>query len=559
MQRLFGVLVRHFLERLWNNELASASGDAKLRMVQAACAAGLPGFVMALYLYPVYHPPRGHRAYWSQVGDHWFYVVYSFVAMGLMTLFAWDFFFPDHLDVYALGSLPVRGGLLFRARIAAIAVFLGAALFDANFLASLVLPEATDPPHLGRFLLAHLLSVAISGAFAALLVLAMQGLLLAMLGGRMYARLALAMQAVLGTGLFTLLLTAPAVSDALKGVLTERVMWAGWMPPMWFLGLYQRLMEGNGAAPVYGQLAVRGCVGTVLVMVVAAAVYPLAYRRRVRELAEGSGVRSARRRGGSLQVVQLLPRPVARGIWGFVSQTLARVPRYRTYLAMYGGLGLALLAGCAVRFAVKADGVQVLLSPEGLRAAVIVASFWVAAGLRALFLAPGDRRPGWAFRVLGRPQWAMLEPARQWALTATMAASMAVAAAALLGDVGLRSLAGIVSQAVMAVGLSLLLADSFWFGMRTLPFQNSAAPPPTRIAWVIALYMGLLPALVAASLAIEDWMGTGWARIVTVAVAFAFVHTVMRRLDRRRFDAWMREPEIDEDAEAFPQRLGLRY
>ncbi|MFT4112813.1 hypothetical protein [Silvibacterium sp.] len=561
VQQRFGVLVRHFMDRLWNNELASASGDAKLRMVQAACAAGLPGFVMALYLYPVYHPPRGHhRAYWSQVGDHWFYAVYSFVAMGLMTLFAWDFFFPDRLDVYALGALPLHGRLLFRARTAAIAVFLGAALFDANFLAPLVLPAAVDPPHLARFLFAHLVSVALSGAFAAALVLAMQGLLLALLGGRLYARLAFAMQAVLGTSLFTLLLTAPAVGDAMRGALIGHVAWVDWLPPMWFLGLYQRLLEGSGRASVFGMLAVRGCIATAITAVIAAAVYPLAYRRRVRELAEGVGVRSARRSGGSLQGVRLLPRPEARGVWGFVSQTVARVPRYRTYLAMYGGLGLALLAGCALRFAVKAEGVQLLLSTDGLRAAVIVAAFWVAAGLRALFLAPGDRRPGWAFRVLGRPQWTMLESARQWALAVTALASIVVAMASIvLGDALLRSVSGILSQAVMAVGLSLLLVDGFWFGIRTLPFQNAEAPPPTRIAWVIALYVGLLPAVVAASLTVEDWMIAGWLKIVTVAVAFVFTHAALRWLDKRRFDEWMREPECDEDAEEFPQRLGLRY
>ena len=94
----FGVLVRHFLDRFFTNELASADGDAKTRLVQAACAMAIPGLVVALYLYPLYHLPRGHvgnywgpRQYWAQAGDHYFYVLYSMVAMGLVTIFEWDF------------------------------------------------------------------------------------------------------------------------------------------------------------------------------------------------------------------------------------------------------------------------------------------------------------------------------------------------------------------------------------------------------------------------------------------------------------------------------------
>ncbi len=37
----FRVLVRHFLERFFNNELASAEGDAKTRLVQVACTIGI--------------------------------------------------------------------------------------------------------------------------------------------------------------------------------------------------------------------------------------------------------------------------------------------------------------------------------------------------------------------------------------------------------------------------------------------------------------------------------------------------------------------------------------
>src|SRR5271154_800695 len=95
----FSLLVRHFLERFFNHETASPDGDAKARLVLIACATGIPPFMVALYLYPVYHPfilwPPARPLkppYWVQVNHRFFFVLYSFVAMGLITLFEWDMF-----------------------------------------------------------------------------------------------------------------------------------------------------------------------------------------------------------------------------------------------------------------------------------------------------------------------------------------------------------------------------------------------------------------------------------------------------------------------------------
>src|SRR5260370_842666 len=112
----FSHLVRHFLARFFNHETASPDGDAKTRLVLIAVATGLPGFVVALYLWPVYHPfidslqkhgPVPGPSYWLRVNHHFFFVVYSFVAMGIVTVFEWDMFFPDFLDLFVLTTLPI--------------------------------------------------------------------------------------------------------------------------------------------------------------------------------------------------------------------------------------------------------------------------------------------------------------------------------------------------------------------------------------------------------------------------------------------------------------------
>src|SRR5215831_11071832 len=200
----FAHLVRHFLERFFNHETASPDGDAKTRLVQLAFAAGLPGFMVAIYLWPIYHPvivypPHpgtipGPPPFWLQLNHHFFFVLYSFVTMGLITVFEWDLFFPDLLDVFVLGSLPVAKRRDFFARIAAIGILLAGFLFDANFLAALVLPAATDPPDLIRFLAGHVAAVAAAGIFAATLIIASQSLLLALLGERIFRKVSLVLQ-----------------------------------------------------------------------------------------------------------------------------------------------------------------------------------------------------------------------------------------------------------------------------------------------------------------------------------------------------------------------------
>ena len=74
--------------------MASSNEEGKTRLIQVACATGLPGFIVAMYLWPVYHDMfRRLRPYWARVSDHYLFVVYSLVTMGIITIFEWEFFF----------------------------------------------------------------------------------------------------------------------------------------------------------------------------------------------------------------------------------------------------------------------------------------------------------------------------------------------------------------------------------------------------------------------------------------------------------------------------------
>ena len=121
----FHLLVRHLLDRFLNNDMVSVGGDAIPLIMTIAYAIALPTVVMAIFAYPFYHgfPPRPHvPPFWFQVSDHYFFVMYSFVAMGAITIFDWDMLFPNLLDIFILTVLPISNRRLLLARMAAVLI-----------------------------------------------------------------------------------------------------------------------------------------------------------------------------------------------------------------------------------------------------------------------------------------------------------------------------------------------------------------------------------------------------------------------------------------------------
>src|SRR5271155_4227880 len=260
-QSRFELLVRHFLNSFLNNEMVSSDG-AKAHLLQIGYAIALPPLIVALYLLAPYHAPIP-RPYWSQVGDHYFYVTYSMVAVGAATVFEWDLFFPNVVDVFVLSSLPIGERELFRARIAAIAIFLLALIIGLNLLGIIFLPAASDLPSLVRHVVAHFLAITGGGVFAAAFVLAFQEIFLAVLGQHLFQKISPLLQGLFITLLLTALFLFPVISRFLHPLLESHNLAARYFPPFWFLGVYELILRGTTAAPVFAGPAQRGVLATL--------------------------------------------------------------------------------------------------------------------------------------------------------------------------------------------------------------------------------------------------------------------------------------------------------
>src|SRR3984957_14672916 len=331
----FEVLVRHILNRFFNNELL-ASDDETKRVMQIACAVALPTLIVSLFLFPAYHafpPAPAHRPFWSQVGDHYFYLMYSFVVMGAATVYEWDLLFPDILDIFVLSILPIPNRQLFFARVLALAIFLCLVQFGISILGTLFFPLAAEQFNFSRHLISHFVAVTMSGTFAATCFLSIQGLLLNIVGERLFRRIMPLLQGASIMMLLVVLLLCPTVISSIQPLLTSGSSAIRYFPPFWYLGIYECLVAGASAPAIFHLLARTGCYAFLLLLACTLLTYPLAYRRRVRQLIEGSAAAST---SGKTRLplprvlhATVLRQSAQRAIFHFIGQTLLRSQRQR--------------------------------------------------------------------------------------------------------------------------------------------------------------------------------------------------------------------------------------
>jgi len=490
--------------------------------------------------------------------------------MGIVTVFEWDMFFPDLLDLWVLKTLPIAETRAFLARVSAIAIFIAGFLFDVNIFAALVLPAAIDPPCLPRFLAAHLLAVAAAGLFAAALILALQGVLLSVFGERLFRKISLVTQSLSITTLLLLMFLFPVFSGVVPALLQSGSGYALWSPPFWFLGIYQLIMEGPAALPIYATLAKAGCLALLLVAGLAVVTYPVAYLRRVRQLTEGPPTRSRRnwfaRPLDSLLHWTVVRPPVRRAVFHFIGQTVLRVPRYRIYLVLYGGVGLSLVATALLRFTVVRETVRMAISADGIRAALGIVAFWVIAGMRVAFVSSGNQQGSWVFRIVhGRPPHFL--PAIEQLRAAKIWVLLSAAAVTLAAGLALRSVSppelltwpATVSQIVVIGGMCLLLTDIFFLNVTIVAFTGEPTRSQSNLAFTVLKYYTAFPVLAMLPIAVEPLVEQSIQNMVVAVAVIVAAHLALRFRHRAIVRLHCNMPALEDGEEDFPMKLGLRY
>jgi len=556
----FEVLVRHLIYRFFHNELLT-SDDETRRAMQISYVVALPTLVVSLFLSPLYRRPVPRPA-WQQIGDHYFYVMYSLLIMGAATVYEWDLLFPDLLDVFVLSVLPISTRRLFFARVLALAIFLALVLIGTSVLGIVSFPWLTEVPHFGRYVSAHAVAVCMSGAFAAATVLELQGVLLNTVGERVFRRITPILQGGSIMLLLAVLLLYPTLSQSIQPLLTSNIAAVRYFPPFWFLGVFQRIYDGPSTLPIFAELARTAAVALFLMLALVLITYPLAYRRRVRQLIEGASSIDAPARAAMplnrLLHVAMLRRPAQRAIFYFVSQTILRAQRQRVMLALYAGLALALALANMLVLHIAGGQLLPSLLPYGIRAAVPIVAFWTVIALTSILSAPIDRRGNWVFRVLiGRPNADHLAGARRWITLWAMLISLATYLALRhFSPTEMRTPLASAAQLLFVIAMPVLLGDIRLFSLRTVPFTHMRTSSIADFPLMILRYFVLYPIFVWMVVNEEMAINTP-AHLLKTLCVFAIAHLLFLKAHAYSLRQVTLETPLSEGDE-FPQSLGLR-
>ncbi|GGG76913.1 hypothetical protein [Edaphobacter dinghuensis] len=554
------VLIVHFFRRFFDNDTIQVDGDTLTTVVRAISVVAIPGLMVAFFLQNQY--PR--RSLWGSIEDQYFFVLFSFIVMGAVSIFEWEMLFPDRQDFLILSPLSLKPKQMLTAKAAALIAFLGLFLVSCNLFGTLVLPAVTRHfvtvnGHLTvqvdfyRQVYAHGAAVFMAGIFAATFFLALGGVLLCVLGAARFRMVSPIMQMLSITALALMLMQYAQFGDSMQALLSKPLGAMRWMPPLWFLGIYEQLLHGD-AAPAFAREMSRFAIrGTAIAVAVTLLTYPLAWARMRRMAIEGiSSKRRKPSRWLAALIHSIVRRPGERAVFHFIGQTIARNNRYQIYLAMYGGTGLALAIACAVTYPVIGDSIHPALSNKGLHAVMPLLLFWVIAGLRTAFAFPLNLAARWVFRITGVNLGECTAAAHRWVLLCATGVAMFIVVALHFAGWDTRQL---LVQAVCGLCLCILLTDGFFFFLQSVPFNQPRMPGRTSFPLMLTLYVGVLPPFIFGVIYTEMQMERNLGKLLLLTIITAAIHVALQNL-RKGYE------EIEEEMEGYDgefQLLGLSW
>jgi len=431
--------------------------------------------------------------------DKQYLIALSMLVTGFTYVISWDGLFPDRRDSMALRPLPIRMRTLFAAKVISIFGLLLLVVLATNIFSSVAFPcfmTVTEPgaPGLARYILIHSGAMFAASAFLFFSLLALEGVLINVLSYSGFQRLSCYFQlGLLFLFLFVFILIPNIDPPMLADPRNEGII--RWLPPYWFLGLYQSWL-GN-TQPVVQRWARYASFATLASGLLAAVMYALGYRNAVRKALEQPDVAPAhhRRRNAALWRLAdraLLRSPAGRAVFHFVVRTIFRNKRNRLILAGYLSAGVGyVLADVALAFH---RGGKALYSPTAALASVpIVVTFLLLVGLRVLFSMPVELKANWIFRMTGSGRFEEYRFAVRMVMF--LVGVLPVAAVSLPACGYLWGWKAAAAHVVVVVLVALFSIELLLNDFPKLPFTCSYLPGKASLKTTFACYVLLFSAV----------------------------------------------------------------
>jgi hypothetical protein len=397
----FGRLVAHFLARLVRGGNPAPDAEFELGAGGLLGVLAAPGALNCFLLFDKYSSflnwVRGRLnldPLITSAGDKYFYIVLAMAVCGIVTVLKWDKILPDSQDYLNLAPLPIKARTIFLANASAILIAVVVIALDVNLIPSVLFPAFVSASgHMNvaatlHFMGVHALSVILASLFAICGVFALMGMLSAILPRAAFRACASWVRGILLLAFIALLVTGFAGSTLLRSLERFPNSAVQWLPPLWYLGLYQSLQDR--ATPAMQKLAGYAVTASIGVFALMAISYGVSYRRRFAAVLENQKTQSRRLFAAGLAVLDLFADRTdgfRRACHRFTIRALLRNETHLLAIAVSVGLGwlLALQAGT-------------------IEAAPLICAYLLILGLRIAFELPASLPANWIFRAILDPK-----------------------------------------------------------------------------------------------------------------------------------------------------------
>jgi hypothetical protein len=544
-------LFRHFIVRFFDSDLVTTPGQWT-KVLIGAFSLLVPVFMMVVpslaHKYAILSGLPSPEPYRHALrADELWLITLGMSLVGLLAAVEWQALFPGVRDYLSLGALPVRPRQIFMAKLLALLALISAAIVVVNAFPTLAFaslshgrwePNPSWPAHF----VAHGAACLLASYFLCFALIACQGILLNVLPPRLFARITGYAQGLLITLMLVLVVVSLSIDSKVE-VAVLRPEIARWLPPVWFLGLYQAIL-GN-PEPQFRTLAARALAATAIAIGAALLSYVVSYRRHQRLFLEGAAGRQKDHKLGRWLLDWLIPDPRQQAVFVFMAQTLARSAQHRMVLMGYLGFSLAMVLSGIIGLRAT-PGVPGLFKPgqivmAGFVNAHLVLLICLLIGFRHLFSIPAELRANWIFRITereGRSHW--LRAVDRFALVSLAPVILLLPLPLEVVMLGARAVA---ETLVFAVG-GALVYERLFFESEKLPFTCSYLPGK-RPAWVIVLafigFVSLLPVANAILVYLLEGRLTVLLFLALLVVTWTWIH-------RTREESWAGLPLMYEEA-----------
>jgi hypothetical protein len=420
----------------------------------------------------------------ASLDDKYFFVSLSMILIGFIAVFEWDALFPDRKDYLLLTPLPIDTGIIFLAKVSALAAFLLAFTITIDLGPTILYPLEVLARRvtLGRcvqYVLSHGITMLLANVFVFFAAISIQGALSVLAPGRIslliskYLRF-LFFLAMIG-GLFSIP-GAPSVHDLVQ----RHDPLVSVYPPFWFVGCYEVLLGADIA--IWGPLAFRAIAAIAIAGIFSILVYSVSFRRFIRRSVDlGPGT------GSSHHWVRTLPNFVLdrlylrnardRALFHFAGQTIFRSSRHALRSGVYLALGIAAAAIGLITIAFTDDYSIVRHIDTAFLSVPMVLSFFLLSGTKSGFAIPVDLDANWIFRLAPHQRAGQGSAGIRKFLVCGILVPV-LACMALLYRF-LWDWPVILAHLVFSAVLSLLLIEILLSRYAKIPYACSYIPPPS--------------------------------------------------------------------------------